>query len=237
MNKGGFSWKRVTGITRVKSSISRTTGVPLTKSGRQRKIGGAVTGGGCLLNAALIITLISLIIISFSFISCLKIENSATKTNTENKLKINDYDNRLKEFSQFMLDYANSTAKTGQDIVDLDDKRVEAAKIKDYEKTKAYYQMEMDKIEEEINSLSKIYVPKIAKKYYGYVLDGITKYKQCLSYVFTTNNNYDESKAYSLKDEADTAFIKADKELEQIKKEFNQEAQELGLKKPFPNIN
>ncbi len=48
MNKGGFSWKRLTGITAVKSKVSRATGVPFTKSGRQRKIGGIVTGGGCL---------------------------------------------------------------------------------------------------------------------------------------------------------------------------------------------
>lgn len=49
MNKGGFSWKRATGVTRAKSKISRATGIPLTKSGRQRKVGRAVTGGGCLL--------------------------------------------------------------------------------------------------------------------------------------------------------------------------------------------
>ncbi|MDO9546127.1 MAG: hypothetical protein Q7J07_05190 [Pelolinea sp.] len=48
-NKGGFSWKRYIGITRVKQNISRKTGIPLTKSGRQRKIGKIVTGGGCLL--------------------------------------------------------------------------------------------------------------------------------------------------------------------------------------------
>ena len=49
MNKGGFSWKRLVGVTRVKSSISRAIGVPLTRSGRQRKIGRIVTGGGCAL--------------------------------------------------------------------------------------------------------------------------------------------------------------------------------------------
>ena len=49
MNKGGFSWKRATGVTRAKQRISRKTGIPLTKSGRQRKVGRAVTGGGCLL--------------------------------------------------------------------------------------------------------------------------------------------------------------------------------------------
>lgn len=39
MNKGGFSWKRLLGISAAKSKISRTVGIPLTRSGRQRKIG------------------------------------------------------------------------------------------------------------------------------------------------------------------------------------------------------
>ena len=47
-NRGGFSWKRATGITNAKRKISKATGVPLTKSGRQRKVGKAVTGGCCL---------------------------------------------------------------------------------------------------------------------------------------------------------------------------------------------
>jgi hypothetical protein len=49
VNKGGFSWKRLTGVSRVKSRISRATGIPLTRSGRQRKIGRMVTGGGCVI--------------------------------------------------------------------------------------------------------------------------------------------------------------------------------------------
>ncbi|MEZ6255946.1 MAG: hypothetical protein R3B92_04220 [Patescibacteria group bacterium] len=39
MNLGGFSWKRALGITRAKQKISRSIGIPLTKSGRQRKVG------------------------------------------------------------------------------------------------------------------------------------------------------------------------------------------------------
>jgi len=49
VNRGGFSWKRLTGISAAKSRISRATGVPFTKSGRQRKIGSILTGGGCML--------------------------------------------------------------------------------------------------------------------------------------------------------------------------------------------
>lgn len=37
MNKGGFSWKRILGISSMKSKISRKTGIPLTKAGRKRK--------------------------------------------------------------------------------------------------------------------------------------------------------------------------------------------------------
>ena len=57
-NKGGFSWKRMVGVTRVKSSISRATGIPLTKSGRQRKIGKMITGGGCALPVLLSVALV-----------------------------------------------------------------------------------------------------------------------------------------------------------------------------------
>jgi len=48
MNRGGFSWKRFTGVSAAKARLSRAIGVPLTKSGRERKIGRMVTGGGCL---------------------------------------------------------------------------------------------------------------------------------------------------------------------------------------------
>lgn len=49
MPKGGFSWKRAVGISKTKAKIARATGIPTTKSGRQRKVGKAVTGGGCLI--------------------------------------------------------------------------------------------------------------------------------------------------------------------------------------------
>jgi hypothetical protein len=39
MNKGGFSWKKLIGLSGAKSSFSRKIKVPMTKSGRQRKAG------------------------------------------------------------------------------------------------------------------------------------------------------------------------------------------------------
>jgi len=42
MNKGGFSWAKLIGISAVKSKISKKIGVPLTDSGRKQKIGSIV---------------------------------------------------------------------------------------------------------------------------------------------------------------------------------------------------
>jgi len=42
MNKGGFSWKRFLGITKAKQKLSRTTGIPMSKSGRERKLGAMI---------------------------------------------------------------------------------------------------------------------------------------------------------------------------------------------------
>jgi hypothetical protein len=66
MNKGGFSWKRFVGIAAFKSRISRKIGVPLTKSGRQRKIGRIVTGGGCLTTIIINILLIILFCVAIA---------------------------------------------------------------------------------------------------------------------------------------------------------------------------
>jgi len=59
MNRGGFSWNRFLGITRVKSNISRKIGIPLTRSGRQRKFGSAM---GCFI--PVVIGLIVILILS-----------------------------------------------------------------------------------------------------------------------------------------------------------------------------
>ena len=43
-----FSWKRALGVTKAKRSFARMTGIPTTRSGRQRKLGKAA-GCGCIL--------------------------------------------------------------------------------------------------------------------------------------------------------------------------------------------
>ena len=50
-----FSWKRASGLSGAKGRISRSTGLPLSRSGRQRKVGRAA---GCCI--ALAISLVCL---------------------------------------------------------------------------------------------------------------------------------------------------------------------------------
>lgn len=47
-----FSWKRATGLSAAKAKLSRQIGVPLTRAGRQRKVGRAL---GCCVPFAFII--------------------------------------------------------------------------------------------------------------------------------------------------------------------------------------
>jgi len=56
-----FSTKRALGITNAKRKIAKATGIPTTRSGRQRKIGGMLTGNGCIIPTLLIITIIIII--------------------------------------------------------------------------------------------------------------------------------------------------------------------------------
>lgn len=44
-----FSWKRVLGVSAMKGRVARATGIPTSRSGRERKIGRALSGGGCLI--------------------------------------------------------------------------------------------------------------------------------------------------------------------------------------------
>jgi len=37
-----FSWKRALGLTQAKQQISRTTGIPMSKAGLERKIGNII---------------------------------------------------------------------------------------------------------------------------------------------------------------------------------------------------
>jgi hypothetical protein len=69
MNFGGFSWRRALGISAAKARLSRRIGIPLTKSGRQRKLGKLVSGGGCLVAlvvmVAIPVALVTLLITLF----------------------------------------------------------------------------------------------------------------------------------------------------------------------------
>jgi hypothetical protein len=66
MNKGGFSWQRFLGVTAAKRRVSRATGIPWSRSGRNQKIGRIVTGGGCLI-PVLLLALSSTLLVTLAF--------------------------------------------------------------------------------------------------------------------------------------------------------------------------
>ena len=57
-----FSWKRALGISGAKSSLSRKIGIPLTKKGRQRKMGSML---GCCIPFSIIIIFIGLFVMYY----------------------------------------------------------------------------------------------------------------------------------------------------------------------------
>jgi hypothetical protein len=67
VNKGGFSWRRLSGISAAKAKISRATGVPLSRSGREQKIGRMVTGG-CLVWIVGALLLVSIGVVTTSLL-------------------------------------------------------------------------------------------------------------------------------------------------------------------------
>ena len=56
-----FSYKRALGISGAKNRLSRQIGIPLTKSGRQRKLGKAMGGGCAVVMTVALIALCSLL--------------------------------------------------------------------------------------------------------------------------------------------------------------------------------
>lgn len=65
MNKGGFSWKKLSGYSGAKSNLSRKIGIPLTKSGRNQKVGRIVTKGCLGMLVAMTLPILIFIIIVF----------------------------------------------------------------------------------------------------------------------------------------------------------------------------
>jgi hypothetical protein len=55
MGFGGFSWKRAIGISAAKARLSRRIGIPLTRGGRERKLGRLISGGGCVVVLTLLV--------------------------------------------------------------------------------------------------------------------------------------------------------------------------------------
>ena len=69
MGFGGFSWKRAVGLSAAKARLSRRIGIPLTRGGRQRKLGRMISGGGCLFVLAVVVAIpVGLVVLLFELL-------------------------------------------------------------------------------------------------------------------------------------------------------------------------
>ena len=146
---------------------------------------------------------------------------TTSTVDSETQLKINENKEKQRELWKYLSDLSNAVSKINQDLADLGNKRSEAARAEDLQKTVAYNQVEKDKCEEAIRNLAGIFVPEIAEKYHNYYVDYYIGKKQWNSYMinsYSDISNYDNSKAESLFDSFNNSLTKANQELERISK-------------------
>ena len=168
-----------------------------------------------------------------------KIESTqATSTTLDNATleKIDDYYTNLEDYRIYIDDLRNVTLDIDDDILDLAEK---AASTDSKQEVLVYLKMEKEKYVEVLNSLSSIFVPEISKEFHSYVVDHYTFSKQKVSFMINSISgaSVNESEYEILSDKADNAMTKSFQELDRICRNFNNEAEELGLSIPFSNID
>ena len=158
-----------------------------------------------------------------------------TKREQDQK-EVNDYLNELREWNEYLAEYANDVFPLEKELLALEDKRIEASKAGDSKKADSYMEVEADKCEEVLEAWYAIYVPEIAKDFHNYSTNSCIKHKQWLSYMVESGReleagilDFDATKAQNLFDESDHLSAQADQELERIKRQLEQKAKELDL--------
>jgi hypothetical protein len=87
--------------------------------------------------------------------------------------------------------------------------------------------------------MSKVVIPNCARVAYNYYLESLMKNSLATSYFITMYNSRDitlQDEFLNTQSEAQFLYTQSIKELERIEQNFNKEAEELGLPKPYPNV-
>lgn len=163
-----------------------------------------------------------------------KIEEEKQKNEEEDERKAKEanYEKRLSEYYSFAAKLNDIQDKYNPDILSLYDKIIETT---DSDEKLEYCKPVVELYENEIEELSKISVPEDVVTYYDYFLDGYIKTK--LYYECFINPNCNSSELSRLESEANTSISKSKQELERVYQKFNEESEELGLVKPFPEFD
>lgn len=157
-------------------------------------------------------TLCIVLILIFSFASACKYENRTSGT-TE-KSEEEEWTIYIGEILSVIAKYEDNS-----ELAELIDK-YENEQI-NITKKKLYAELIVEKYDEYIEESTKVYVPDIAKEHYALFLDYLMQRKQCFYYVaFTPVEKINLIEFSRLKDEAQTLYIKFEKETESMFKKF-----------------
>jgi hypothetical protein len=163
-----------------------------------------------------------------------KIEEEKLRDEEEDarKAKVANYEKRLSEYYSFASKLNDIQDKYNPDIISLYDK---ATKTNNNDEKIEYWEQVVELYEKEIEELSKVSVPEDLVTHYDYFLDGYIKTK--LYYECFINPECDSSELSRFESEANTSISKREQELKRVYQKFNEEAEELGLVKTFPEFD
>ncbi len=159
-----------------------------------------------------------------------------TKNIEENNEEIDDYNNRLNEYTIFVTS-----------IYELDDKYLDEEKnlsnkfnnSNEISKAVVYAELLVELYEDWYGDISEVKVPDFMEKVYGYILEYISNRKLWNEYYSRNaeNNTGDANKLLEYENEQRLSYTKMQKEYEIVMDDFNEEAESLGLPLPFTESN
>ena len=159
-----------------------------------------------------------------------------TKNIEENNEEIDDYNNRLNEYTIFVTS-----------IYELDDKYLDEEKnlsnkfnnSNEISKAVVYAELLVELYEDWYGDISEVKVPDFIEKVYGYILEYISNRKLWNEYYSRNaeNNTGDANKLLEYENEQRLSYTKMQKEYEIVMDDFNEEAESLGLPLPFTESN
>lgn len=150
---------------------------------------------------------------------------------------IEDFNNDLNAYQKYISEIIGFENTYGKNITNLIEK---FRNEKNKDKSRAILESIIDEYDSLYKELTTTYVPEAASQMYNYYLDSTIKrrlfYKNGLWGV-KNPQDYNANENAKLNSDADLAYTNAIQEMNKIARDFNRRTEELGLQKPYPDID